>query len=140
MIIYDDQSSIRIKIETEAKLYVQMQIKNNTYDLIWSYILDYENSMNLFPSKKNAIEKWKNLSNYDIEENSEILNIIAKLEKKRISGKDAVHIACAIYSGTDYFLTTDYKLIKSASSLNDLIVVNPVDFIKIEDEFKNESN
>ncbi len=137
---YDDQSSIVIKIETEAKLYVQLQIKNDVYSLVWSYILDYENSMNPFPSKKNAIKKWKDLSSQDIEETNEILKIIIGLENYKILGKDAVHIACAIYSKVDFFLTTDYKLIKKSSSLVGLSVVNPVDFVKIEEALKNESN
>ncbi len=37
---FDDQSQLRIRIETEAKLYVQDLIRQGTLTLVWSYILD----------------------------------------------------------------------------------------------------
>ena len=43
---FDDQMHIRIRIETEAKLYIQLKIVQRDFLLTWSYILDYENSMN----------------------------------------------------------------------------------------------
>ena len=64
---FDDQSHIRIRLETEAKLYIQDNIKNNKLKLIWSYILDIENDHNPFKEKRMAIEKWKRLAAVDIE-------------------------------------------------------------------------
>ncbi len=133
---YDDQSFIKIKIETEAKIFIQTQIKEGRFHLIWSYILDYENDSNPYANRKNSILKWKYLSEEDIEENSDILKTVEELEKNKIFGKDALHIACAIYSKVDFFITTDYNLIRKASSLNNLKVINPVDFINIEEEFR----
>ena len=132
---YDDQSFIKIKIETEAKIFIQTQIKEGKFHLIWSYILDYENDLNPYANRKNSILKWKYLSEEDIEENSDILKTVEELEKNKIFGKDALHIACAIYSKVDFFITTDYNLIRKASSLNNLKVINPIDFINIEEEF-----
>ncbi|HQJ05355.1 MAG TPA: hypothetical protein PLI57_03120, partial [Spirochaetota bacterium] len=43
---YDDQKQHKIFLETEAKLFIQQRIKNGEFDLIWSFILDYENSAN----------------------------------------------------------------------------------------------
>lgn len=40
---FDDQSQLKIHLETQAKLYIQAKIKEGVYDLVWSYILDYEN-------------------------------------------------------------------------------------------------
>jgi len=40
---FDDQNQIRIHLEAQAKLYVQSQIKDSKIELVWSYILDYEN-------------------------------------------------------------------------------------------------
>ena len=34
---FDDQSSIRIKLETDAKLYIQEQIRHQKLELAWSY-------------------------------------------------------------------------------------------------------
>ena len=38
---FDDQSQIRIRLEAEAKLKIQEEIRSGTFQLIWSYILDY---------------------------------------------------------------------------------------------------
>lgn len=37
---FDDQSQIRIRIETEAKLYIQENIVSGKLQLCWSYILE----------------------------------------------------------------------------------------------------
>ncbi len=43
---YNNQLLIRNRLETEAKLYIQESIIEENYDLVWSYILDFENSRN----------------------------------------------------------------------------------------------
>jgi len=42
---YDDQSFLKIRLEAEAKTYIQQQILAAAYELAWSYILDYEVSL-----------------------------------------------------------------------------------------------
>ena len=37
---YDDQTQIRIYLETEAKLYIQEQIRNGEFELVTSYMLE----------------------------------------------------------------------------------------------------
>ena len=39
---YDNQSQIRIHLETEAKLHIQELIKKQELDLVVSYMLEYE--------------------------------------------------------------------------------------------------
>ena len=52
---YDDQSQMRIHLETQAKLYIQDMIRQRQVQLVTSYILDYENSKNRSIQKKNVI-------------------------------------------------------------------------------------
>ena len=52
---YDDQSQLRISLETQAKLQIQRMIKDKKLDLVSSYVLAYENSRNPNESKKNSI-------------------------------------------------------------------------------------
>ncbi len=52
---FDEQSHIRIRIETEEKLAIQEEIRRGTYQLIWSYILDYENSKNPFRERHKCV-------------------------------------------------------------------------------------
>ena len=41
---FDDQNQLKIKLETEAKLFIQQGIVDGHYELVWSYILEYENN------------------------------------------------------------------------------------------------
>ena len=53
---YDDQSSLVIHLESEAKLSIQRNIVEHVYDLVWSYMNDYENSANLYVERKKALQ------------------------------------------------------------------------------------
>ena len=55
---YDDQSQIRIHLETQAKLHIQDMIRKKQIELVTSYVLVFENSNNRSVQKKAAIEKF----------------------------------------------------------------------------------
>ncbi len=57
-----DQSQISIHLETQAKLYIQAKTKEGVYDLVWFYILDYENGKNPYKEKRLAIAPWKSIA------------------------------------------------------------------------------
>jgi len=38
---FDDQSFIRIKLETDAKLHIQGKVRTHELELTWSYILEF---------------------------------------------------------------------------------------------------
>jgi hypothetical protein len=52
---FDDQNQLKIKLETEAKLFIQQGILTGKYELVWSYILEFENNQNQFDDKRNSI-------------------------------------------------------------------------------------
>ncbi len=131
---YDNQLQIRIKVEAESKLYIQELVKKEKLELVWSYILDYENSENPYKERRESIEGWKELCNLDIDANDQILASVAVLEKSGIKTKDAIHLSCAIEAKCDYFITTDDKLIKKTSKLTKIKVVSPIDFLKVIEE------
>ncbi|GBE13218.1 hypothetical protein BMS3Abin13_01514 [bacterium BMS3Abin13] len=87
---YDDQSQLRIQLETEAKLRIQENIRSNLYTLIWSYILDYENNKNLFRERKEQIEQWRKYSKIDIEEDVELLNLASQIRRHGIQKMDSL--------------------------------------------------
>jgi predicted nucleic acid-binding protein len=130
---FDDQSQIRIKIETDAKLYIQELIKNKKVELIWSYILEYENSFNPFEERKEQILKWRKYSSTIILENENIIRIAENIVKFKIKAKDSLHIACAIESKCDYFITTDDLLLKKSNDINLIKIVSPPIFIEKEE-------
>ena len=131
---FDDQMQIKIRLETEAKLVIQECIKTGDYLLAWSYILDYENSANPFPERKETINSWRKFASTDTDESDLILEMAEKLCHIGIKAKDALHIACAVIQQCDYFITTDRFLIKKLANFEMITVVNPLDFILMIDK------
>ena len=127
---FDDQSQIRIRLETEAKLKIQEEIRSGKFHLVWSYILDYENSRNPFEERKFRISKWKKYAIEYIEEDALIIETAKELNKKGFHKIDSLHIACAIISNCEYFLTTDDHILKRAILLDDIKINDPIGFIK----------
>ena len=54
---FDDQHQIRIRIEAEAKLYIQSLIDKGKIEMVWSYILEYENMANPYEFRQMVIQK-----------------------------------------------------------------------------------
>ncbi len=134
---FDDQSHIRIRLEAEAKLFIQSLIKDGKLELIWSYILDIENNHNPFQEKRNAIEKWKSISVIDVNESGLIINRARELVDLGVKSKDALHVASAIEGKAKYFVTTDDKLINKMQYLEEISVLNPITLAGYLDENDN---
>jgi predicted nucleic acid-binding protein len=127
---YDDQSHLRIRLEAEAKLKIQEETRNGVFELIWSYILDYENSRNPFKERREQIVKWRKYAVEDIVESKGILGVAAMLQEHGLKKIDSLHIACAIEAGSEYFLTTDDGILKRATLIQEIKVTDPIGFIK----------
>lgn len=126
---YDDQSQTRIRIESEAKLSIQNRVLTGEIELAWSYVLDFENSMNPFPERRWSIAQWKVMAAIHVIETSTILDVAEACEARGLSGKDALHIACAVEAGCDCFLTTDDRIIKMMNHYDKIRVMNPTAFV-----------
>ncbi|MDR0587763.1 MAG: PIN domain-containing protein [Burkholderiales bacterium] len=125
---FDDQEQLKIRLETEAKLFIQSAVRDKKYSLVWSYMLDFENSENPYQDIKDAISLWKEIADSYCPASDDILTLGHQIVKHGIRPKDALHIACAIKSGCSYFVTTDHKL--TNKSLTDIKIINPIDFIR----------
>lgn len=127
---FDDQSQIRIRLESEAKLKIQDDIIEGSINFVWSYILEAENTANPFEERERAIREWKQHAIVNIKENSAILEKAKDLNQKGVRRKDALHIACAISAGCKYFLTTDDKILNKNEIIEELTIIDPIGFIK----------
>lgn len=125
---FDNQTQLKIHLESQAKLAVQDMILNGIHSLVWSYMLEYENSQNPFEIRKDAIIKWKDIADTNILENEHILSVAETLMQKGLKAKDSIHIACAAEAKCDYFLTTDIGILKK--DIDIVRGVNPIDFIR----------
>lgn len=76
---FDDQSSLSIFLETQAKLMIQDFVKDDMFSLIWSFILDFENSANPDENIKEDIFTWRSVSSAMIHFEKEVLTYAEKL-------------------------------------------------------------
>jgi predicted nucleic acid-binding protein len=120
----------RIRVETEAKLAVQQAIKDGKIELAWSYILDYENSANPYSERRKTIAQWREFSIIDTEEHPSILKIAAGLNKKGVSNLDALHIAAAVHTRCEYFITTDDGILNKAKTVTTITILDPSEFVR----------
>jgi len=125
---FDNQSRMQIRLETESKLYIQASIRKKRYLLVWSYMLDYENDNSPYEERKNVISPWKEIAGEYCPSSDAILALGNEIMKHGIKAKDALHIACAVKSDCEYFITTDYRLINKA--IMNIRIVNPIDFVR----------
>ena len=94
-------------------------------------MLEYENGKNRFSHKKKAISDFMsaNESYYvGIEKGEEAKLIAGHIMESGVKSADALHVACAILAGSDYFITTDDRLLKFQTE--DIQIVTPGEFIR----------
>jgi hypothetical protein len=128
---FDDQLQLKIRLETEAKIYVQQKILDGEYELAWSYAMDYENGLNPFPERRNRIAMWREIAQVFCKEEEHILVEAEKLQRLGVKILDSLHVACATYADCVYFLTTDYRLMKKP--ITTIQLIDPIGFIRREE-------
>ncbi|GHU79950.1 hypothetical protein FACS1894191_3960 [Clostridia bacterium] len=124
----DEQVSLVIRLETDAKLHVQEQVRSGALELCWSFVLDYENAANPFEEVRNRILAWKKLAVADCSLTNEISEKAEKFMGLGLRQMDASHVACAVQLGADVFLTVDKKILNKP--ITEISVMGPIDFIR----------
>lgn len=135
---YDDQTQIRISLEAQAKIFIQNAIKSGKIELATSFVLRHENDKNPFDDKRKTIGDF--IENHtsafvDADKKSEVKIIAEEIMRTGIKSTDSAHIACAILTDCDYFLTTDDRILKYRS--DKIKILNPMKFLEILEVEKN---
>ena len=127
---YDDLSRLTVSLEAQAKLHIQDEIKAGKYELATSEMLNFEVGNCPIEVRRDTITGY-------IEENSSVHvgpdsagrveEIAREIMRTGVKYKDACHVASAILSGCDYFISTDKRLLKYRS--DKLKIVNPIEFL-----------
>jgi len=133
---FDDQSQMRIQLETVAIIIIFALIETGVLSARWSFILEYENSRN--PSfERKALACYLSQSCDNTVEPDESIRKLAKQlsETHGVRGRDALYLACADLSNCDYLVTCDDRLIRRGQRLRKegvlrVKVVNPVDLVQ----------
>ena len=132
---YDDQTQLRVYLEARSKMRIQQEIIEGKHKLVTSIILDYENSRNRDETSAFQIQEFmdKNSCRYvDVEEFKTVIPLRDEIMSHGIKTVDASHLACAVCSGCDYFITTDDRILKFKDER--VKVISPVGFISLEEE------
>lgn len=127
---YDNQTQLRISLETQAKLQIQSMIMDKTLFLVASYVLLYENSKNPHAMRRNAIRKFlkENVTIYvDVNQGDAVKALADEIIATGVKTADPYPVACAILGGAEYFLTTDDRLLKYKTDR--IFLMNPTEFI-----------
>lgn len=74
--------------------------------------------------------KWQSYSEDDIEEDEDIIKTAAMVRLHGIKNLDALHLACAIQAKADFFLTTDDGILKKAREIDNILITDPIGFVK----------
>ena len=129
---YDSQSSFSVSMETRAKLHIQEEINQGKYELVTSFMTEFENSKNTDSMKRDAIREYQeqhNTAYVPVERREELQEKVQEIMGYNIAYKDATHAACAIYAGCDYLLTTDYRFQRRYKG-TELRILNPLEFVQ----------
>jgi predicted nucleic acid-binding protein len=131
---FDDQSQVRIHLESESILQIMEFVKKGNLTWMKSDILEYEIDSIEDIEKRNKIISFYKYSSKTIEINDEIISISKSYEKLGFGAMDSIHIASAISAKIDVFLTTDDKLEKIGKKNHKKIGIkidNPLNWIQI---------
>ncbi len=135
---FDEQNQLRIRLECTAIEGIYAMVEAGRLELTWSFMLDYENSLNPHPDRKEWVELLSRMCMDTIAPSPQILTLARRLMKlRKFKPRDALHVACAQHAECDFFITCDDTLIQRASrggrqSVLQVKVVNPVEFIRNE--------
>ena len=129
---FDDQSQIRVFLETQAKLHIQSLIGSAKLELAYSYMSVFENRNNPNEDNGKIIEDFFAYAAFFVDPNQEaaIANRAERIKTLGIKNKDAIHLACAIEAECDYFITTDDIILKRYEE-KDIKVCSPIEFLTL---------
>ena len=132
---YDDLSRLTVSLEAQAKLHIQDEIRAGKYELATSEMLNFEVGNCPIAVRRDTIIGY-------MEENSSVHvgpgsvshveETAREIMRTGVKYKDACHVASAILSGCDYFISTDKRLLKYRS--DKLKIVNPIEFLSEMEE------
>jgi predicted nucleic acid-binding protein len=77
-----------------------------------------------------TVSAWRTRAVVDVIETPMLLENAKALAALEIRSKDALHVACAVEAGCEYFVTTDDILLKKLSGYTQLLALDPTAFVR----------
>lgn len=126
---FDDQTQPRIWLETLALGLILQLVESGEATLVNSSVLEFENSRNPFPLRREWMERCLGLSTEYQRVDESIQKQAEELAKHGVSAVDALHIATAEFANVDFFIACDDRLLKKEKQFK-VKSINPVDFVQ----------
>ena len=129
--LYDDQTQLRIRLETEAISEIITNCQLGKWDLIISTVLESE--INQTPSllRKEQVRESLSIAKTKIILTQKILTRARELTYLGFKNYDALHLASAEHNA-DVFLTTDDRLLRKSTTYQNqfnLVIANPLTWL-----------
>lgn len=125
---FDDQAVPRNHLEAIATIFIFRHIEQKRIILVNSSVIEYENFKSPFFERKIWISAYLAKASFYQKMDTKIKVRAKEIEKLKISPIDSLHLASAERAGVDYFITSDYDIIRKYEG--NLKIMNPIDFIQ----------
>lgn len=128
---FDDQAQERIATETVAVFEILQRIHAGRDELVWSDVLDLENSHHPLADRRAEIQSWRARAAVRVHIDAIVASRARALESRGLAPLDAAHLACAEAGGSEVFLTCDDRLLqRSRRGTLALLALNPVQYLE----------
>ncbi len=112
-------------------LELQAHVGTGQVELIWSYVLDYENAQNPFAERRESIARWRSLAVHRVQETEATRLLARQLVDAGIKPYDALHVACAVAGEATLFVSTDDALLKRLKASSSIKAALPAEALAI---------
>ena len=127
---FDEQGQLRVRLETEAKLEIQSQMRMGLLEYVWSDMLTGEVMDSPFDEQREQILPWRFGAPENVHVTEEVEDRAEEFMRLGLKSSDAIHLACAVVSECDWFFTVDRGILKKVDRIGEMRVANPIDFVK----------
>jgi len=135
---FDNQEQPRIAVETMEFMFFLEKAINKEITIINSFVLEYENSESPLIDRRDKIGDLLKITSEYVRYSERLENRAEEIEKGGFMAMDALHIACAEASKSDFFITCDDLLLRKGKANKDKLkvrIVNLMEFFS-EEVFK----
>lgn len=108
---------------------LQQKIRDHECELLWSAVMDFENSRNPFEEHMHAIYEWRKLASVSVMSDTGVAQLAREAMSCGIAEFDALHVASAVTGKADIFVSTDDKLIKRVRQFGRIKAFFPVEAV-----------
>ena len=128
---FDDQSQLKVRMETEAVLFIQRRIKEGKIEIVWSAILDLEIKRSPHRARQETSDAFRRLSRTIVDIDDNVSRSSFVFQKRGLAWADALHIASAVKAECKYFITVDKRILNK--TITEIAVLNPIQFVQFHE-------